>query len=239
MTTEIKAFGRAATFALAVLALLVGQMAALLALTWWYGRGLSHLPNFSGDGAAVTLVIAVSTPIEVALLALFARRGGASAADYLGLIWPRRAEIMFGLAKLVAVIVAGNVMSWLLGRPIVTPFQVDIYTTASAGGWLLWLLLAVVVVTPIGEEILFRGFLFRGWLKSARDVWPVIVVTSLLWALIHVQYDWYVIGQVFVFGLLLGWIRWASGSTILTILLHALINTEGMFETFVSLKWLT
>ncbi len=239
MTTEIKAFGRAATFALAVLALLVGQMAALLALTWWYGRGLSHLPNFSGDGAAVTLVIAVSTPIEVALLALFARRGGASAADYLGLIWPRRAEIMFGLATLVAVIVAGNVMSWLLGRPIVTPFQVDIYTTASAGGWLLWLLLAVVVVTPIGEEILFRGFLFRGWLKSARDVWPVIVVTSLLWALIHVQYDWYVIGQVFVFGLLLGWIRWASGSTILTILLHALINTEGMFETFVSLKWLT
>ncbi len=97
----------------------------------------------------------------------------------------------------------------------------------------------MVVATPIGEEILFRGFLFRGWLQSPRDVWPVIVVTSLLWALIHVQYDWYVIGQVFAFGLLLGWMRWATGSTILTILLHALINTEGMIETFVGLKWLT
>ena len=43
--------------------------------------------------------------------------------------------------------------------------------------------------------------------------------------------DWYVIAQIFVFGLLLGWLRWASGSTILTILLHALINAEGMLET--------
>jgi membrane protease YdiL (CAAX protease family) len=40
-------------------------------------------------------------------------------------------------------------------------------------------------------------------------------------------------------GVFLGWIRWASGSTILTIMLHALINTEGMIETFVDLKWLS
>ena len=62
--------------------------------------------------------------------------------------------------------------------------------------------------------------------------------TSLLWAIIHLQYDWYVIAQIFVFGLLLGWLRWASGSTILTILLHALINAEGMLETVLDQKWL-
>jgi hypothetical protein len=239
MTTEIKPLGRATTFVLAAFALLAGQLAALLALTWWFGRGLGQLPNFTGDGAAITLVIAVSTPVEVLLLALFARRTGASAAAYLGLIAPRRAEVVLGIAATVAVIVAGNVLSWLLGRSLVTSFQVDIYRTASATGWLLWLWLAVVVATPIGEEILFRGFLFRGWLRAPRDVWPVIVITSLLWAIIHVQYDWYVIGQVFVFGLLLGWMRWATGSTLLTILLHALINSEGMIETFVDLKWLT
>jgi membrane protease YdiL (CAAX protease family) len=54
-----------------------------------------------------------------------------------------------------------------------------------------------------------------------------------------VQYDWYVIAQIFIFGLLLGWMRWATGSTLLTILLHALINTEGMLETLVDLKWLS
>jgi membrane protease YdiL (CAAX protease family) len=238
VTTSIKPFGRVSTFVLAALALLAGQIVALLALTLWFERGLAHLPNFSGDGAAITLVIAVSTPVEVLLLVLFAGRASAGAADYLGLIWPRRGEVVFGIAALVVVILAGNVLSWLLGRPIVTPFQVDIYTTARTGGWLLWLWIAVVAVAPIGEEILFRGFLFRGWLRSPSDVWPVIVVSSLLWSLIHVQYDWYVIGQVFAFGLMLGWMRWATGSTILTIFLHALINTEGMIETFVALNWL-
>jgi membrane protease YdiL (CAAX protease family) len=32
-----------------------------------------------------------------------------------------------------------------------------------------------------------------------------------------------------------GWLRWVTGSTILTMLLHGLINFEGMFETFVAL----
>jgi len=239
MTDAIKPLSRGATLALAVFALLSGQLAALLALTWWYGRSLGHLPDFSGDGAAITVIIGVSTPVEVALLALFARRTGASAAAYLGLIWPRRGEVAFGVAAMAVMIVAGNVLSWLVGRSLVTPFQIDIYTTARAGGWLLWLWLAIVVFTPIGEEILFRGFLFRGWLQQPRDAWAVIVITSLLWAFIHVQYDWYVIAQIFIFGLLLGWMRWATGSTLLTILLHALINTEGMLETLVDLKWLS
>jgi hypothetical protein len=239
VTDAAKPWGRFATLALAAVALLTGQFAALAALTAWYGQPIGHLPNFSGDGAAIALIIAVSTPIEVVLLALFARRAGPSAAGYLGLIWPRRGELIFGVLALVVLMIAGDAVSWLLGRSMVTPFQIDIYTTASAAGWLLWLWLAITALTPLGEEILFRGFLFRGWFKSPRDAWPVIVVTSLLWAIIHLQYDWYVIGQIFVFGLFLGWMRWTTGSTILTIFLHALINTEGMIETFVDVKWLT
>ena len=44
-----------------------------------------------------------------------------------------------------------------------------------------------------GEEILFRGFLFRGWRRSRRDVWFVIALTALLWAVVHLQYDPYVV----------------------------------------------
>ncbi len=234
-----KPWGRLASFSLGLIALLVGQMAALVALSWWIGAGLGRMPDFGGDGVAVTLIIVVSTPVQVGLLALFARRTGVSAADYLGWTWPRRSEVVFGIAAVVALIVAANAVSWLLGRSIITPFQSDIYRTAAAAGGLplLWLWLAVVVATPIGEETLFRGFLFRGWLQSPRDAWPVIVVTALLFALVHVQYDWYVIGQVFAFGVLLGWMRWATHSTLLTILLHGLINVEGMLETYVALTW--
>ncbi|HZL40086.1 MAG TPA: CPBP family intramembrane glutamic endopeptidase [Pseudolabrys sp.] len=235
----MKPWGRFATFALTAVALLAGQLAALFALTYWFDQTIGQLPNFNGDGAAIAVIIGVSTPVEVALLFLFARRAAASAAEYLGLIWPRRSEVTFGVAAIVGLMIIGDAVSWLLGRSFVTSFQTDIYTTASAGGWLLWLWLAIVVATPIGEEIIFRGFLFRGWLKSPRDVWPVIVATALLWAIIHLQYDWYVVGQIFVAGVFLGWIRWVTGSTILTILLHALVNTEGMIETFVDLRWLS
>ena len=38
---------------------------------------------------------------------------------------------------------------------------------------------------------------------------------------------------------MLGWMRWATGSTILTILLHAMINLEGMIETVVASQWPT
>jgi membrane protease YdiL (CAAX protease family) len=240
-TSEKKPWGRFSTLALAIVALLIGQTAAILALAWWYGLPLGLLPDFSGDGAAVTLIILVSTPIQVGLLVLFAQPRAGRATVYLGLTLPRRSEVVFGIAAVAAAVVVGDVVSWLLGHSVITAFQSDILRTASAAGWvpLLWLWFAVVVATPIGEEILFRGFLFRGWLRTPREVWPVIVLTALLWALTHVQYDWYVTGQVFALGLLLGWMRWATSSTLLTILLHGLINFEGMLETLVMQKWLS
>jgi membrane protease YdiL (CAAX protease family) len=221
--------------------MLAGQFAALVVLAWWLDAPMVKLPDFSGDGIAVALIIFVSTPIQLALLVAFARRRGGNAAAYFGLTLPRYSEVVFGIVAIVALIIAGDAFSWLLGQNVVTPFQNDIFRTAETAGFLplLLLLIAVVVVTPIGEETLFRGFLFRGWLQSPRDAWAVIVVTALLWAIIHVQYDWYVTGQIFAFGLLLGWIRWCTGSTILTILLHALINLEGMLETVVAQKWLS
>lgn len=238
---DVKPWGRLATFGLGLAAMLAGQFAALLALAWWWDASLAQMPDFGGDGVAVALIIFVSTPIQLLLLATFAQRKGGDAVAYLGLTLPRRSEVVFGIMAIVALIVLGDTLSWLLGKNIVTPFQSDIFSTAQEAGFLplLLLLIAVVALTPIGEETLFRGFLFRGWLQSPGDAWAVIVVTSLLWAIIHVQYDWFVISQIFISGLFLGWMRWCTGSTILTILLHALINIEGMLETFVAQKWLS
>jgi len=236
VTAGVKPWGRLSTFGLGIGALLAGQFMALAVMTWWYGRSSTPMPDLGGDGLAVTIIILVSTPVEIALLMLWARRRGADVAGYLGLVMPRRSDVVFGVLSMVALIVVANNVSWLLGRDLVTPFQNDIYRTASTSGMLALLWFAVVVAAPAGEEILFRGFLFRGWLRGPRDAWPVIVVTALLFALLHVQYDWFVISQVFVFGLLLGFMRWATGSTVLTMLLHALINFEGMLETWISLN---
>ena len=231
---EVKPWGRWSTFGLGLIALLIGQMAALVALTWHYGASLAQLPDFSGSGVAVSIVILISTPVQVALLVLMAQQTGDNAAHYLGFVPPRRSDIVVAVVSVIAFIVLGNTVSWLIGQNIVTPFQSDIYRTAAAAGWLPVLWLVVVVVTPIGEETLFRGFLFRGWLREPRDAWPVIGISALLFAAVHVQYDYLVIAQVFVFGMLLGFFRWASGSTILTMLMHALVNLEGMLETMLA-----
>lgn len=232
----MKPWGRFSSLGLAVVALLAGQFVALAALTWWFGLSLTRLPNLTGDGVAVTIIILVSTPIEVALLMLFSQRTGATAADYLGWTIPKRTDVVFGLVVVAIFIVVADVVSWLAGHGLVTTFQTDIYTTASNQGWLALLWFAIIVATPIGEETLFRGFLFRGWFRELKDAWFAIIATAALFALLHVQYDWFVIAQVFGFGILLGWMRWASGSTILTMLLHGFINFEGMIETMIGLQ---
>ena len=38
------------------------------------------------------------------------------------------------------------------------------------------------------------------------------------------EYNWFGLLQVFIIGLLLSWIRWRSGSTLLTMVLHAIAN---------------
>jgi membrane protease YdiL (CAAX protease family) len=227
-------WGRFATLGLGAAALLVGQFIALAALTWYFGLSLMRLPDLSADGVAVVIIILVSTPVEVALLMLFAQRCG-PAAEYLGWKLPRRADVIVGFVTIAVFIALADLVSWLTGHAVVTAFQTDIYTTASAQGWLILLWLAIIVVTPFGEETLFRGFLFRGWFREPKDAWFAIVATAALFALLHVQYDWFVIGQVFCFGLLLGWMRWVSGSTVLTMMLHGFINFEGMIETLIGL----
>jgi hypothetical protein len=181
------------------------------------------------------LFIFISAPVQVTVL-MIAAGYRSNAAAYLGYKIPRQSEVVFGVAVLVALIALGDAVSWLAGRNIVDRFQTDIYQAAESANLLPLLLVAITVFIPVTEESLFRGFLFRGWLRSPRYAWPVIVFIAGLFAVIHVQYDWFLIAQVFAFGVLFGWIRWATGSTILTILLHALVNLEGMIETVLSLN---
>jgi membrane protease YdiL (CAAX protease family) len=102
---------------------------------------------------------------------------------------------------------------------------------------LLSLWVALIVVAPVGGELLFRGFLFRGFVREPRDALPGILAISLIWSVLHIQYDRFGASLVFGLGVLLGYVRLYSGSTILVILLHALVNLESVLETVVALGW--
>jgi membrane protease YdiL (CAAX protease family) len=130
------------------------------------------------------------------------------------------------------------VLMYVSGRDLVPPYQVEAYQSANEAGWLVGLMLAIVVVAPIGEEIAFRGFLYRGLVRPGYERLAIVII-ALAWALLHIQYDWLGMAQVFSAGLILGWFRWASGSTTLTVMMHVLINVEAMLETSIKVEWLS
>ena len=234
----MKPWGIVTTFGWAVLAMLAGQAAALVGLYSYFGGVPDLLAVSKYDGGAVSIDALLTNPVVVVVLVLAARLARWNAIDYLALTWPRWNDLVLGLGVTVILIGAMDGTSWLLGRDIVTPFQAEAHRTASASGWLPFLLVAIVVAAPVGEEVMHRGFLFRGWARSPRTAPIAIVMISLLWAVLHIQYDWFGIGQIVVLGLVLGWLRWRSGSTLLTILCHALINLMATIETFIVVDWL-
>src|ERR1051325_3441147 len=66
-----------------------------------------------------------------------------------------------------------------------------------------------------------------------------LAVTSALWAAMHIQYDTIITTQIFLIGLILGWLRWASGSTLLTIILHMMTNLAATVQAAIKVEWLS
>jgi len=225
-----------ATLAWAFAAFMAGQVTALAVLVWWSGGNLRAVYANPYDGAVVTVSVFVLNPVIIAVLMFSVWLKGASQIEYLGLVWPKTRLVTVGIGGIVLIIAATDALLFVSGHAIVSSFQVVSYTTAAAEGWLPLMLIATILVAPAGEEIMYRGFLFRGFVRSERSAWPAIVVISLLWAGPHLQYDLTGIAEIFVAGLFLGWVRWRSGSTLLTLLLHGLFNLEGTIETVVQVK---
>ncbi len=65
-----------------------------------------------------------------------------------------------------------------------------------------------------------------------------ILAVTILFAIVHIQYNWFGVLQVFLIGLLLTWVRWRSGSTPLAMLLHVIANFYAMMQAVIFLDWL-
>jgi len=232
-------WGYWATLGWTVLAAVLSGIIAFPAVLWKYPDILSKPVDLANDGQLLSFTTIISDAIEIGVLALAARLAHWPPAKYLGLIRPDRRDAAIALAALAVLLPGFDALTYLLGRNIVTPFQVTSYLSARASGALPLLWFTFVVVAPAGEEIMFRGFLYRGWIPSRRAVVPGVVVISALWAVIHVQYDWFGLLQIFLLGLLLGWARWRSESAALTWLMHAAANLWAMAETVVEVHWLS
>jgi CAAX protease family protein len=156
---------------------------------------------------------------------------GSNLKDYLGLIGPNGSQLLRWAAVTMGFCVSFEVMSVLLKRPT-SQFMLKAY--ASIGSpWILWL--AVVVAAPLFEELFFRGFVIKGLAESRLRWKGAVLISSGLWCLNHLQYNSYELVFVFVLGLILGVARVKTGSTLLTFLLHSLVNLAAMIQVSVYL----
>jgi sodium transport system permease protein len=91
----------------------------------------------------------------------------------------------------------------------------------------LWIVLALAVVPGICEEFFFRGMFFTS-LRQVTTPWRTIVATAVLFGLFHVVAATVLAPERFLpstfLGLVLGWVRYRTGSVLPCMLLHAVHN---------------
>jgi membrane protease YdiL (CAAX protease family) len=224
----------------ALLAWVAAQFIIAGILLVYVGLLAGAAPKGAEEQSLFVLLVAIgSAPAPIAGIALAVRLARCRFSDYLAFVWPRRHDFLIGLACVVVLLPLGDLASHLSGRDVVPPFVVEAYKNAAEGGTLILLALAFTVAAPLMEEVIFRGFLLPGYFASRIGAANGIALSSAAWAAMHVQYEFFFIVQIFILGLVFGWLRWRSGSTLLTLILHAMINLSALVQTAIIVNWMS
>ena len=185
-----------------------------------------------GGGLTISLSVIMGLPAVLAALWIAIRFSRTAFTDYLALRWTSWSNVLIGVVALFVLVMAWDLLSRATGREVEPGFMGDVLKSARADGALWLLVIAFCVAAPISEELFARGFLYRGWSESFLRVPGAILLSSLVWTALHLQYDLFFLGEVFSIGLLLGYFRHRSHSTWLTIVLHGINNLAATIQTF-------
>ncbi|WGW11348.1 type II CAAX endopeptidase family protein [Saxibacter everestensis] len=128
-----------------------------------------------------------------------------------------------GVIALIAKLILVPLFIALTNAP--TDTQAD-YAASSQGGPLLLVLsiFALVVLTPIGEEFLFRGVIFTGLARYAP--WVATLGSAAIFAIMHGINV--VLPAAFIVGILAAELRRRSGSVWPGVVVHAVNNLIGV-----------
>lgn len=191
----------------------------------------------SNDGTVVSLSILIGCVLLVAMSGLLIGIRGGNVRRYLALT-PFSLAVGIGmLGVLLLFMIGSQALTYVLGEtPLV--FVDPLYQSVSS----VWLLVfAMVIVAPIYEELIFRGLLWSAIAEqfidtdnlshlSPRGAVIASIVTSLIFAVIHVQYGVYEMSTIVVLALIFCYARFKSGSLLLPILLHIINNGAAMWQ---------
>lgn len=226
--TEIRAMPWWAAVLLTVVAAVATRLAIVLAAgARAAGQGLSleeALRRVALDplNLGVAQVIGVGLAIFVGLRAWHGRESVREVLrvrpvplPVIGLALIAGLALQFPLAEI------GNLMEEIRPTPIDVQLARQRLITPSGAWSALAIVLAVVVVAPATEELLFRGMILRG-LRERHGAAFAVGLSALLFGLMHVDPNAVVYATIA--GLVLGAVALRTGSTMTAIAMHAGVN---------------
>jgi CAAX protease family protein len=215
-------------------AMFLGQIAVVVYFVVRQGGwsfDIAEAIHVIGGGLTISLSVILGLPAVLLATWVAIRPTRIAFADYLALRWATWRDFFTGLAALVILVGGWDLVSRAIGREVTSGFMGEVLKSGQADGALWLLVLAFCVAAPMWEEIFARGFLYRGWSESKLGVAGAILLSSLAWTSLHLQYDWFFFCEVFTIGLLLGYLRYRTNSTWLTIALHGINNLAATIQT--------
>ena len=162
------------------------------------------------------------------MMGIIKLKKGSNLQHYFGLYSIEFKTVRFWFLVFVCLMVVTELITYLLGKPLVPDVIKTVYTSTDST-WLLFI--AIVIAAPIFEELFFRGFIITGLSSTFFGPVGAVVLSSIAWAAIHTQYDFYFVSIIFIYGLFLGFVRLKTNSVLLTIGLHAFLNLASMIQT--------
>jgi membrane protease YdiL (CAAX protease family) len=136
---------------------------------------------------------------------------------------------VFGAPALALTI---SILGVLLGAPLI-PSAVDNLTASDIP--LPVVAVFAVILGPLFEELVFRGFLQP--LFQRKSLWRGLVITSALFSLLHGsqnEWSWQYLLLLFLAGLAFGIVRQRTGSTAAAFLLHMGFNLTPLTSSILS-----
>ena len=159
-----------------------------------------------------------STPIAIFFILWRMKKRKIPLSD-LGSLEIQGNPIFIGIFLLIAFLFLEESYFYFLGIEIPESFIKFILAEPILLGFI-----SVVLIAPVIEEFLFRGFLYSQLQQSILKDWGAVIVSSLVWTIIHFQYEAGILFVLFLFGLLLGYFRIKYNSLLIPIVLHAVNN---------------
>jgi len=209
--------------------LFLGQLIPLLLYLVFKGESLNKesfllLANTAETNALLLAISVIGSAIIVVPLVfgIAKLKRGSRLKEYFDLRLFSWKTFWIWMGILVLLLIFEGTALTALGVEETPNFMLNIEYPSTLSIWLL--LFGVTFMAPLIEEVVFRGFLLKGFSNSFMGVWGAVIVTSALWAMMHIQYEFAYIAIIFVVGLVFGYARIQTKSLLVPMSMHFMMN---------------